>query len=429
MSLVKNLIVVVGQPNSLFPNQLASYWRAQGRDAVIVSRFWDGPNFLDSGTPVLRSFEAESFLFRKMLVLLSLFLKILEKLLFFFHRERVETIFRKHHYRPFPPNFSNLIVDGISIARFVRSLKPSFVFGQEVFSYGVATALCWGYPRFLMPWGGDVYFFCDLSWPLHALTRFALNRAHGVYPTSTSAAKHIHLKFDVPENRIFSVSWGIDPKVFHPLSFPERERVRKKWGISFSAFVVLNVRQFHPAWGSETALMACLEYSKKNLKARFIFFCGKGNEEEIHQAMFLTKKYGKTDQFIFLERGVSLEDFQELCGISDVFLSLMRIPDMRSFSILQASACGSLPILGDQAEYREMEKLGFRALFVDPEKPASTVQALEWLEKSPEPSRDILGSNVVYLKQHEDRSQQLEILTHHIEETLLSFKPESFWNA
>jgi glycosyltransferase involved in cell wall biosynthesis len=86
-----------------------------------------------------------------------------------------------------------------------------------------------------------------------------------------------------------------------------------------------------------------------------------------------------------------------------VFVSLLGRGDMRSASVLQAAASGAAPIIADNPEYREMEKMGFQALFVAPGNVEEVIDALRvYLD---DPAK--IKSNDDYLARNEDYGTQM----------------------
>lgn len=92
---------------------------------------------------------------------------------------------------------------------------------------------------------------------------------------------------------------------------------------------------------------------------------------------------------------------------SDVFVSLMGLGDMRSASVLQAACAGAVPVLAEHAEYRELEKLGFRAQFVDPNRPAAVAGAVRLYLENGELVKVTRAANQRYIAQCEDFDTQM----------------------
>src|SRR6266540_2809928 len=56
--------VMLGNSASIFPAQLAAYWRSKGIQVVLVTHERDAPPSLPDGTPVVRTCEYETRLMR-----------------------------------------------------------------------------------------------------------------------------------------------------------------------------------------------------------------------------------------------------------------------------------------------------------------------------------------------------------------------------
>jgi hypothetical protein len=102
---------------------------------------------------------------------------------------------------------------------------------------------------------------------------------------------------------------------------------------------------------------------------------------------------------------------------------------MRSISVLQAAAAGAAPVIGENPEYREMERLGFAALFVRPDSVEDVVRALRFCVMSPEKVRDMVARNDRYLAQYEDYSTQMDTLLGLIEGVCARYDVESAESA
>src|SRR5262249_12503466 len=138
------------------------------------------------------------------------------------------------------------------------SLQPRFIFGQEVFYYGLATAFCRRTTRVLMPWGGDVFMYAEASAIAFAMVRYSLQHVDLVCPSSVTAASHICSRFGVPSERIAPISWGVDRRIFRRVSVDERKEICVSFGLDPCSTIIMNVRRFRPAWGSDAAIAAFL---------------------------------------------------------------------------------------------------------------------------------------------------------------------------
>jgi len=300
--------------------------------------------------------------------------------------------------------------DSFSRARAALSLHPRFVFGQDVSSYGLATVLCHGIPRILFPWGGDIYNAAECSPFVHAMVRYSLHHADLIVPSAIMAAKHLSKRYGVCADRIRAVSWGVDRSLFHRATSEERAEICLRYDIDPRSTIVLNVRRFQELWGSRTALDAFLKLAAERTDTHFVLFGGAGLEQKIHQARSRIAQAQLLERFTLLEGNTPLTECARLMSVADIFTSLMGRGDMRSASVLQATASGATPIIADLPEYREMERLGFAAQFVSPANSTDTVRALRLLVDDPNKRRQMAEKNQCYIQQYEAADHQMEKL-------------------
>ena len=252
--------------------------------------------------------------------------------------------------------------------------------------------------------------------PFHfALTSFSLKEVDLIVPSSTMAAQHISERFKISPEKVTAVSWGVDRKKFRRVEGEQRRSVRAKWNIKTEATVVLNPRRFRPDWGAFVSLDAFLQIASENSETHFILFGGRNTETFTKQAQDKISEKGLSDRFTILEGEASLDVCAELMSVSDVMVSLLGRGDMRSASVLQAAAAGAAPIISDNSEYREMERLGFKALFVAPGSVEEVVNALRSYLNDAQRAQEFVVQNDEYLTKHEDYSRQMDKMLNLIE--------------
>jgi glycosyltransferase involved in cell wall biosynthesis len=399
-------VVIIGNPASLFPRHLAALWRSWGMDARIVTRRWNGDSILPDGTPVMASGGHEGPLRRRSYRVLEGLLRQVESRIYARQRDRYEAAMgSEKSYRPFA---SPWIVDALSISRFVRALRPQFICGQEVFAYGLATSLSRGFPRVIMPWGGDVYMYSETTSLAFALVKYALRHVDLVVPGSALAGEHLQSRFGVPRDRLHVGGlWALDKERFQRATAEENLRIRARFTIGPDDLVVMNVRRFFPAWGSDLALRAFCRFAKEWPSSHFVLLGGAGTEAYVAAARETLAREGLTSRFTLFDGDLPLADCAALMSISDICVSLMRERDMRPLaSILEAACAGGAPVLGDQPEYRAMERLGFSALFARSEDPDSAVEAIRQYASSADLRQAAVAQNATYIREHEDGREQ-----------------------
>jgi glycosyltransferase involved in cell wall biosynthesis len=398
--------VIIGNPGSIFPRHLAALWRSLGLGPMIVTRHWSGERELPDGTPILASADAESPGQRRTYRALERLLGAFESRLQSWQRRRFRAAMGSEtHYTPLA---GPAIVDALSIGRFTRALRPQLVCGQEVFAYGLATSLSRGCPRLLMPWGGDVYMYAETTSLAFALVKHALRHVDLVVAGSPLAARHLQDRFGVPPERLHCGGlWALDRETFRRATPEENRRIRSRFGIRPNDLVVMNVRRFFPAWGSDAALRAFVRFAGEWPAAHFVLLGGAGTEALVAEARATLQKEGLASRFTTFDGDLPLAECAALMSIADVCVSLMREIDMRPLAgILEAASAGGAPVIGDQPEYRGMEKLGFSAIFVNPGDSDATVAALRRYAEDASLRRSVVEKNDRYLREHEDGVSQ-----------------------
>ena len=376
-----------------------------GLDARILTRRWEGDRIINE-VPVLVTADSESPARKRAYDVVERLMWQVESPLARFQRARyLAAMGSETTYRPY---ISAWVADAFGISRVVREMRPQFICGQEVFAYGLATAFSRGTPRVLMPWGGDVYMYADTTTMASAAVRFALTHVDLVAAGSPLARDYLHKRFGVDEARMHvGGTWALDRERFSLKSDIERVRVRARLGIAAGALVIMNVRRFYPAWGSDLAFNSFVRFAKEHSSSHFILLGGQGTEPFVAAARATLERERLSDRFTLFDGEVQLEECAACMSVADIVVSLMREQDMRPLSsILEASACGGAPILGDQAEYRAMERLGFRALFCPAEDHEKILGCIREYAGSERLRAETALQNQRYLDEHEDGRQQ-----------------------
>ena len=406
--------LILGDPNSIFPRELSVIWASYGIEVGIVTRFWSGGVSLPDGTPVLASSAYETPPQQRSYLLLQERLERLESEIIECQRDRYQQAIRGGQWCR--PRFAPAVVDGLSIARLVRSIRPDFVCGQEASTYGLATAWCHSIPRVLMPWGGDIFMYCDTTTFASRVVTHALRHVDLVVTGAVSSIPYIASRFGVERDHIhFTGCWRLDREQFRRATLAERQQILQEFRITPDKLIVMNVRRFCSAWGSDVTLESFVRFAACEPSAHFVLLGGVGTELATKAARQRVSAEGLTDRFLILEGDQPLKVCAKLMSVADVFLSLIQMRDMRSASVLQAAAAGGAPIMSDQAEYRCMENEGFRALFVDGDDAESVVQALHEYARHPELRRAVTSANQAYLTRHEDGETQMRQLLQRVD--------------
>jgi glycosyltransferase involved in cell wall biosynthesis len=406
-------VVIIGDPAHFCPQRMAGFWRSVGLEVAIVTRRWDGPSQLNDGTRILQSVDSETFSFREQLTsLYERWLRV-ERGLNLWERSRYRAAMGPAEQQDHQPSFADSLLQAASIPQFVSQLDPAFVFGQVAFTYGLATALCAVGPKVLMPWGGDIFSFAETNSVSFAMVQRALNGVDLVVPSGVVGARIVTDRFGVAREKVRAISWGVDRRLFRKASWDRRCRFCAENKIDPRSLIILNVRRLKPRWGCNLALEAFIQLAEQDESLHFFGLGGPGSEPFVAQARERISSKGLNRRIIIFDGPISDSAVQELVSMVDIYTSLVPVSlnDMRSASILEGAAAGATPVLSNIAEYREMERLGFRALFVKELQPEAIVATLIRAIEQPALRAEIAAANTHYLQIHEDTERnQLKLL-------------------
>lgn len=357
MESLEGVGAIIADPSSLFCRILLDEFEKRGQPTVLLNRWRYWP---EGGAPKqVTTKELEGTLGGRAASALS---AAGEFLLRHTATANVQEDLDREAEAKLPP-LGPILADAVSIGLAVRKLKPKFVFGQDVLLSGPAVAACTGTTRILMPFGGDIFHYSEISRSIKRLVGLSLRRADLVVPSASSSADRLRNDFHVPPSKVWPIGWGVDAKLFRPRPEEERRALRARYGIAEDALVVINLRRMQPLWGSDVIADAFLQLASTRPDFHGIVMSGLGDAAHVHELRARFESAGLSGRGTFFDQDVPLAEYADLLALSDLGVSAMRVVDMRSWSILQAAASGVVPLLVDQPEYQAMTSDGLQAVF------------------------------------------------------------------
>lgn len=399
--------VIVGRADGIWACTLAREWQRRGIPTVIVSKPVDGAIPEDVRTLVV-PWTARPWLARARR-LASRPLRWWQQALVRAHAAAFAECAGVAAAAPWEYDFVEPFWDGYLLSHALAALQPRFVLGQEVHSHGLAAVRYDGCPRFLFPWGSDIFTVIETSPIMFRLVRHALRKADLIVPSASSVGPYLEARFGVQRARIEPVSWGVDREFFHPAGAAERRRLRVRLGLPLDQKLVVNIRRFLPQWNSETVLQGFLECARRRPELYFVIVGGRYAEASLELARSAVREAGLSQRFRF-DGELDLVTFRDLLRSADAFVSMNPRFDMRSVSVLQGAACGLVPILSEHPEYRSLQACGFDALFVPPASSTALASAVELAVGGEASFGRMVEGNLEYLAAYEDGQRQMDRL-------------------
>ena len=221
-----------------------------------------------------------------------------------------------------------------ALARALAAFDPDLVDAHFVPNYGLLGALAGRRPLAVTAWGSDLLTVGSRDAPRRARARFVMRRADAVLVDSENlgvAAREL----GAPPERLHVIPWGVDRARFRPA--PTREP-----GLLVSA------RMHEPIYDLPALIAGVKPVLERRPEARLVI-AGDGSLRASLER--LARETLPAGRFEFLGR-LEAAALAVLLGRAQVYLSA-SLSDSTSVSLLEAMACGAIPVVSDIDGNRE----------------------------------------------------------------------------
>lgn len=232
------------------------------------------------------------------------------------------------------PGFLRYPAAAPAVARALDAFAPDLVDAHFVPNYGLLATLAGRRPLSVTAWGSDLLVAGARDPLQRRRARFVLSRADLVLadaPNLADAARRLGAR---PE-RLHCIPWGVDRARFHPAP-------RRQPGL------LLSTRMHEPIYDLP-ALFAGVAPLLRERPALALVVAGDGSQRAALEV--LARRTLPPAQVQFVGR-LAPEVMAEWLSRADVYLSASH-SDSTSQSLLEAMACGALPVVSDIPGNRE----------------------------------------------------------------------------
>jgi glycosyltransferase involved in cell wall biosynthesis len=301
------------------------------------------------------------------------------------------------------PRKAGRVLSAIRLATKVRQLGPDLVHVHYL------RGLAWGlvlrriHPCVVTPWGSDVLEEQGAfrEWYARPLTRALLRRADVVTAHSGYMAARVHALSSRPIERI---GWGVDLTRFRLglRETPEARALRRRWSLP-DRQVILSPRLAQPFYNHHRLIQALPMVREKAPDAVAVIpeYCP--DIDYARKLRRLADEMGMADHVRF-PGSIPHQDMPLWLNIADVVVMLPESDGMPN-SLLEAMACGAVPVLNRLPQYTELVNHGRNGLFVDPD--GDLVGALVGALTDAELRRHIGGRNRALVEECADQDQEM----------------------
>jgi L-malate glycosyltransferase len=245
-----------------------------------------------------------------------------------------------------------------ALSRALAAFAPDLVNAHYVPNYGLLGALAGRRPLAVTAWGSDLLTVGARD-PFRTLrARFVLQRADAVLVDAVNLGAAARA-LGASGERLHVIPWGVDRALFQPAA-------QREPGLLVSA------RMHEPVYDLPALIAGVRPALERRPEARFVITGDGSLRGELERLARATLPAGR---FEFVGR-LAPASLAALLGRAEVYLSASR-SDSTSVSLLEAMACGAVPVVSDIEGNREWVGEGDGARLFAPGDVAGVTRALE----------------------------------------------------
>jgi L-malate glycosyltransferase len=237
-------------------------------------------------------------------------------------------------------------------ARVLDQIKPDVVHAGPVQRVALLAALNGFHPLVTMSWGFDMLQDAERNLFWRLVTRYVLRKSDWlIADCHTVKEKAASFGYDTENVTIFP--WGVDLQLFSPQS---RANARKAIGFT-DQFLVIHTRSWEDRYGVDVALRGFLEAARTHPAMHMLILGGGSQGQKVHRFVEINNLQDQVHFIGYLSNDKLAQYYQA----GDVYLSASHV-DGSSVALLEAMACGCVPIVSDipsNLEWVQDEKTGW----------------------------------------------------------------------
>jgi len=222
------------------------------------------------------------------------------------------------------------------LRRVLAEVKPQVMIAGPVQTAALLGALTGYSPLLTMSWGSDLLVEADRSRAMRAATRFVLRRSAGVLGDCQAVRDAVTRFASMPEDRIVTFPWGVDPQTFSPRVSELPLRQELGW---VQNPILISTRNWEPIYSVQTVVEAFALLRQLHPETRLLLL---GDGSQRARIMDLIHRLGLAN-FIHTPGRVSNDLLPEYLRLANLYVTA-ALSDGTSVSLLEAMACG-LPVV------------------------------------------------------------------------------------
>ena len=291
--------------------------------------------------------------------------------------------------KDFPADLQTAFPQLASLSRLLAHLKPDATLAGPLHSGAFACALAKSEKLVSMSWAFDILVDGELNVALGEANRYALQHSCGLIYDSEAVAAQIR-SIARGDLQLFRCPWGVDLTQYSFAAIRQRD-LMASLGWTENDLIFSN-RNWFAAYDVVVAIHAFAEAHSRNDKLRMILAGDGPLREEIEQEI----RSFRLQDSVLLARSIDRAQTVAYLHAADVFLSCAP-SDGSSVSLLEAMACGALPIVVDAPGNREWLSLktGWLVPAKQPGRFAEAIESAFEMDESGRTARALTNRQIV----------------------------------
>lgn len=256
------------------------------------------------------------------------------------------------------------LVSAARLLRAVSRLQPDLIHVHYV------RGLAWGllparpHPLVVTPWGSDVLEEQGAfrEWYSRPLTRGLLRAADLV--TVHSAYMEGRTKALLPAGApVVRIGWGVNLRLFRP-GLDTRD-LRARWGLHPSDRVIFSPRLAQPFYRHELIIQALARVIRQVPESLLVIPEYRPDHQYLTALQRVAKEEGVEGRVRFVS-AIAYDDMPRCYNLAEVVVMAPRSDGMPN-SLLEAMACGAVPVANRLPQYAELIRHGHNGWLADPD--------------------------------------------------------------
>lgn len=281
----------------------------------------------------------------------------------------------------------------LNLIRTVKRIDPTIIHAHSIPGYGdymgPVSKMLPDIPIVVTAWGFS-HMESELSRPVrYFLSRMALRSADAVTTSAPRMADRLSEVYGLDKMKISTFSWGVDLETFRHMTKQEAEPLRLRDGIPSDADLILSSRTMHPHYRIGMIVKAASHVLRKNPNTIFVLLAGYGSDTYLQEIHSLVTSSGIDRNVRIVKRLLSPKEMAEYFNLADFVIQIPKT-DQLSATLLEAMACGAIPVLSGLEVYRNRLQGGTNVLYTETENPSDIADTIRKAISMSREERDVI---------------------------------------